>query len=1458
MGRMALAIVAAGVAATAAAGLWAWRTESGLAWMLARVPGLQVEGLSGRLADGPLAARRLTYTAGAQGPRVAIEALQLDGLTWRWHPHAGAWLGLSLAAAQAQRVVLDTGTGPAAQAPPASLRWPVALGASTLTLDELRIDALPPARSIQGSLVLGDEHGSAHRIELRQARIEKVALSGRLRVATDAELPVDAEIDAQAASAGDDPPPQRTPHSPSNSDPQGGTPWQAHARLTGPLAALQATVDLRGVAADSSPTATPGRPPGTTRPAAPSLQARARIAPWAAWPITALDLDTHAFDLASLSPRLPATLIDGQAHLATPARRQPAEARVQLSNLRPGRLDQGALPVRQIALVASAMPDQPQQVSLDRLDVQLSDGHVDAGRLQGRGHWRDQRLTIDSTLNEVQPSRLDQRAAPLRLSGPMTLELSGLFAGANLATPTPPASGASGAGRNAPLASGPMLAVRGQWQGQVIDGPAQPVALSVALQAGADHVAIERLEARAGAAVASLAGRAERDAGAWHLTGNGRLEAFDPLPWWRGAEGSVWRRGPHRLDARVEADLRWRPRPASRAIDAPPSLAIDRLQSLLADIDGHLDLAWGAAAGTPGTSPSLLAGVPIQGSARLRSQGPSAEWVADAQVGPNQLSLRGQIGAHGAADRWELQWRWPSLETIAPLMAWAGEVAPELQPWLPVAGQTDGQASVDGRWPQVWGQGHGQLRGWRSPSLQLQSAQVQARLGPGDDPSLSLQLSLAGVDQADADPGATTRRLDRLTAQAQGTLAEHQVSWLLDSPARPPAWAEPLLGPSGTGTRLEGEGRGRWSGLEAGAGTTGWRWQLDRLSLRGGARDAGGQSRPWMAAADLQADVQLDGHGRARQVSLAPGRVKLLSTGLRWQQARWQAGEGSPRFDLQAELETLDVAALLQRLQPGVGWGGDLVLGGSIDVHAGERIDADVVLDRRSGDLRVSDELGQVQPLGLTELRLALTVHDGLWQFAQGFHGTQVGEMAGAQVIRTTADRRWPPPAAPLQGVLEARVAQLGVWGLWVPPGWRLGGSLSTRATVGGSVGAPEFSGRLQGQGLAARNLLQGIQLADGELQASLEGDRARIERFGFKGGDGRLDLTGEATLGATPTASLRVAADRFRLLGRIDRRLVASGQAELRLDRDSVALEGRVHIDEGLFDLSQSDAPALDADVQVRAAASAPGRGESPGPNGSNGLNGGALPSPAEASAAATAGPRRQTRVALQIDLGERLRLRGRGLDTRLQGQLALSAPDRQLAVHGSVRAVDGTYAAYGQKMEIQRGEVVFSGPLANPRLDVLAVRPNLDVVVGVGVTGTAQQPRIRLVAEPEMPEIDKLSWLVLGRGTDGLGRTDTALLQRAAVALLAGEGKAPTDEFLAALGLTDFSVRQTDGEVRETIVSLGRQLSRRWYVGYERSLNATTGTWQLIYRIAQRFTLRAQSGAETSLDLIWSWRWE
>jgi translocation and assembly module TamB len=58
--------------------------------------------------------------------------------------------------------------------------------------------------------------------------------------------------------------------------------------------------------------------------------------------------------------------------------------------------------------------------------------------------------------------------------------------------------------------------------------------------------------------------------------------------------------------------------------------------------------------------------------------------------------------------------------------------------------------------------------------------------------------------------------------------------------------------------------------------------------------------------------------------------------------------------------------------------------------------------------------------------------------------------------------------------------------------------------------------------------------------------------------------------------------------------------------------------------------------------------------------------------------------------------------------------------------------------------------------------------------------------------------------------------------------------------------------------VVTVGKQISQRWYVSYEHSMENTTGTWQLIYRIAQRFMLRAQSGNDNAVDLIWNWHWK
>ena len=61
-----------------------------------------------------------------------------------------------------------------------------------------------------------------------------------------------------------------------------------------------------------------------------------------------------------------------------------------------------------------------------------------------------------------------------------------------------------------------------------------------------------------------------------------------------------------------------------------------------------------------------------------------------------------------------------------------------------------------------------------------------------------------------------------------------------------------------------------------------------------------------------------------------------------------------------------------------------------------------------------------------------------------------------------------------------------------------------------------------------------------------------------------------------------------------------------------------------------------------------------------------------------------------------------------------------------------------------------------------------------------------------------------------------------------------------------------------RDTIVTIGKQISDRVYVGFERGLNDTAGAVQLTYRVGRRFTLRAQSGTSSAIDLIWLFRWD
>lgn len=1455
---LALGLIAVGLAL---------RTDAGTRRLLSAVPGLQVTSPQGPLL-GDFAAQRVQWLGATT---VDLERLSWGGVVWQWRPSPGVWGGLRMATLEVERVTVTSPPAPSpasATPPPSSLRLPVAVEIEALRLGTVAMassvpttDGEAPAdpielRDVRARLAVGADGGSTHRVTLHHLGWGQLQAEGSAEIGSAAPLNLTARLRArpqgplapQAAAA-----PTPSSAAPPSSRMVDTLPWLAKVELQGPLAAptLRAQLDTD---TDTAPSAgaRPARAPAGAR-----LTLQATLLPWAAWPLGDLSAEAHGVDLSAFHASAPRTALRADAVARTHSAEQPAELRVSVHNDDAGLWNDHRLPLRSASVQLNAQPDRLAVMDLNAIAAELGTRDASAGMLSGRGHLSHDSWALDLQWRDLQPSRIDARAAPMRLAGPWMVsgngtrwQTQGDWTGVLLA-PAP----ASGAARSSTDALPAQL--RFQAGADTAVGPTEP-----------DNWSLRELRAQIGEARLSASASLERPRASapWQLKTRTTLENFDPLPWWPGAPGSVWREGGHRLQGEASLDLQGpTPAPASPASASAPvgqSRASAPAGPSLMDLNG-----WRGVAQLAFTD-SRLAGVPWNAEASLQHRD-----------GPWQLALRAQAGNNSLRIDGPLPWppgpRSPVTNTPSPTTApLSVEVnAPDLLslgPWWALGsprastsragGQLQFKGDIRGTWPRLRTQGHLNASDLRLDAHRLQSAVLDwdAGLAAGDPLALQLQVRQATWQ------GRTVSQLDLKT---EGRVEQHTVQLQAVADALPPAWVEelPALTAAGGATPMPPPVAGRRTafnfsaagGLLASDQTpasqprlpTGWQGTVQSMSLRSDAPPSAG-APAWLElrqAVALEAQWAPQGDVPGPRFLLAPGQATLAGTSVQWGRVLWQADpNGPPQLEAELRVDALPVVPWLARWQPDLGWRGDLSVGLQAKIQTRPQLQAEVVLERRGGDLSLAADNG-LQSLGLTNLRLGLNAVDGQWTFTQAVAGQNLGVVSGAVVARPPAGQPWPNAQTPLQGVLELQVAQLSAWGNWLPTGWRLGGQLRVSAGVAGRLGAPEITGAVRGTQLSAKHLLEGVDITDGSIDIQLRGDTARIEQFTARAGGGSLQLRGEAQLGETPQAQLQLVLERFQLLGRVDRRLVASGNSRIQLRPDLVALDGQWVIDEGLIDFSRSDAPSLAGDVQV-VRQTVPAEPAAPR----------APRTPAPAPAAITPARASPLQLNLGVNLGEKLRLKGRGLDTGLRGELQVTSPEGVLQVNGNVRTVNGTYNAYGQKLTIDRGVVAFTGDLNDPRLDIEATRPNTETRVGVTIIGSATNPRVRLFSEPDLPDIDKLSWLVLGRGSDGLGGTDVTLLQRAAVALLAGENEGVSDQLIRAIGLDQLSVRQSDGAVKETIVSLGKQISRRWYVGYERSLNTTEGSWQVIYRLAQRFTLRAQTGFENSVDLIWTWRWQ
>ena len=224
-----------------------------------------------------------------------------------------------------------------------------------------------------------------------------------------------------------------------------------------------------------------------------------------------------------------------------------------------------------------------------------------------------------------------------------------------------------------------------------------------------------------------------------------------------------------------------------------------------------------------------------------------------------------------------------------------------------------------------------------------------------------------------------------------------------------------------------------------------------------------------------------------------------------------------------------------------------------------------------------------------------------------------------------------------------------------------------------------------------------------------------------------------------------------------------------------------------------------------------------------------------------------------IRVTLGEHIKVSAFGFEGDLSGSLrVMESPSRALTASGNVSVEEGFYEIYGQRLEIDRGSLIYNGgPINNPGLDLKVSRANENIIateqvsVGAQVNGTLIEPEFRLYSTPAMPDSEILSYLVLGRGS-GVSAGGNENLQLQALLLLGSKGTevlgAPLQE---AFGLDDFGIDSTMNP-NDTSFYIGKYLSPKLYVKYGVGLFENTNTFLIRYLLTEKLIIETTTSGE------------
>ena len=424
---------------------------------------------------------------------------------------------------------------------------------------------------------------------------------------------------------------------------------------------------------------------------------------------------------------------------------------------------------------------------------------------------------------------------------------------------------------------------------------------------------------------------------------------------------------------------------------------------------------------------------------------------------------------------------------------------------------------------------------------------------------------------------------------------------------------------------------------------------------------------------------------------------------------------------------------------------------------------------------------------------------------------------------------------SPLKGDIYFNNSRLFWLELFSPDLVRPTGDLHGHVGLAGTRGTPALSGEAQLTQFKGELPSLGITLTDGAVNlVALADGSARIDgavksqsstggtaNGGSLNVDGSLDWKVEGS-----PLQFNIHGTNFLIADTTELHAVASPDLQVGFANNTIQVRGKVVVPSATIDVEKlDDGVSVSEDVVVL--------------------------DPADPERT----PSSRLDLDMAITLGDAVKLNGYGLEGTLAGTMNVrSRQGREMAATGRLD-VDGRYTAYGQKLLITRGELVWSNnAVSDPRINIRAEREvvSAGVTAGIDVTGRASSPKATVWSNPAMDESAALAYLVLGRSLNTASTDETQKINAASTALGAGAGLLAS-QLGAKIGLDDAGVLESR-TLGGSVFGVGKYLSPKLYVSYGVSMVGGGSAITLKYLLRKGFDAEIESSSvETRGSLNW-----